>query len=143
LKILEESLTISTLMPYEVLTITQAAEKLGKKRQSIYAMIRQNKIKAYQINRYWFISPEALNSYLENRYSRENSKINGVLVHDNEKGEYSVKQTAKIMKRTTNHIHYLIKAGYLRAKKKGAHPVIMMEEIQKYMNQMQEMYKIS
>lgn len=126
----------------EDLCLREVANRLGVLRQTIYSLIRKKRIKAYQVGRRWYIKPEFIQEFIKTKFSRDFLKINGELLYDNEKGIYSVRQAAEIMGVPYQHVAYLVRKGFLRAKKIMCHHIIMKEEMEKYMTTMEECKKI-
>ena len=126
----------------EEMTLREVAVCLGVLRDSVYAQVRKKRMKAHQKNRRWYVNSEAVVEFLQTKYSRDFIRMNGELIYDIAKGEHSIKQAAKMMGVPYQHICYLIRKGYLRAKKKSCHHVIMREDIEKYMQKFEDLKKI-
>lgn len=116
----------------KVVSITEAAKLNKVTRQAIYVAIKLNKLKAHKENARWTIHLDDLAAYRKHKYSRSRSVFNGELVFDNNKGEYSVNQVAKMLNVPPQKIYYATRSGKLTAKRKGAAWVISAEEVNDY-----------
>lgn len=115
-------------------SITKAANMHGVTRQAIYVAIKQDKLKAEKdpISQRWTIDLKDLEDYRNQRYSRTKSTYNGELLFDNDKGFYSVGQTAKLLGVPAQKIYYATRIGMLKASRKGAAWVIHVDDIKEY-----------
>lgn len=115
----------------KVMSITQAAKLYNITRQAIYVAIKHKKLKATKTTR-WVISMQDLEEYRKTRYSREKSMYEGELLFDNDKGWFSVRQAASILKVPTQKIYYATRTKSLVGLRRGAAWVIHISEIEKY-----------
>ncbi|MFA5250047.1 MAG: helix-turn-helix domain-containing protein [Parachlamydiales bacterium] len=113
-------------------SITEAARRQGVTRQAIYVAIKQKKLKANKSSTRWTILRTDLDEYKKNKYSRTKSVFNGELLFDNEKGFYSINQTASILNVPAQKIYYATRTGQLKAFRKGAAWVISTADINEY-----------
>lgn len=113
-------------------SITEAARRQGVTRQAIYVAIKQKKLKANKSSTRWTIKKEDLEEYKKNKYSRTKSTFNGELLFDNEKGFYSINQTASMLNVPAQKIYYATRTGQLKASRKGAAWVIHSNDIRQY-----------
>jgi hypothetical protein len=116
----------------KVVSITEAARINNVTRQAIYVAIKQNKLKAKKETTRWVIHLEDLENYRNQKYSRTKSTFEGELLFDNNKGFYSVNQTAKILGVPAQKIYYATRIGVLKAQRRGAAWVIHVEDIKAY-----------
>ena len=118
----------------KVVSITEAARIHGVTRQAIYVAIKQKKLKASKDaeSKRWTISLADLETYRKQRYSRSKSTYNGELLFDNNKGFYSVGQTAKMLGIPAQKVYYATRIGMLKASRRGAAWVIHIDEIKDY-----------
>lgn len=129
--VLAEPLDSQASTSSEWVSITQAAKLHNVTRQAIYVAIKQQKLKASKTTR-WEINVKDLEVYKRSRYSRKNSMYQGELLFDNEKGWYSVKQVADMLKVPVQKIYYATRIKTLAGIRKGAAWVIHISEIEKY-----------
>jgi len=117
-----------------LVSITEAARIHNVTRQAIYVAIKAGKLPAQKVEgtRHWMIDVTDLREYKRLKYSRTRSVFNGELLFDNDRGFYSVNQTAKVLNVPAQKIYYAARSGYLRASRKGAAWVIHKEDIQAY-----------
>lgn len=134
LVIKEEKASPQELVTKKVLSITEAARLNKVTRQAIYVAIKQKKLRATKEDTRWTIRLEDLEEYRKNKYNRAKSRFDGALLFDNEKGYYSVNQTAKILDVPAQKIYYATRVGQLKAHRKGAAWVIHKEDIKAYQN---------
>ncbi len=113
-------------------SITEAARINGVTRQAIYVAIKQNKLKAQKNEARWTIKLEDLEDYRNNRYSRSKSTYEGALLFDNEKGDYSINQAAKLLGVPAQKIYYATRIGILKASRKGSAWVVQIADIKEY-----------
>ena len=114
----------------EELTITDAARIMGISRQALYVAIKNMRLKADKKGCQWFITEEQLSEYRNSRYSRKSSrKLNGDLLYDPEKNEFSIGQVAKMAEVPTQRIYYLVRTNQLKSTRVGAAHVIHLEDI--------------
>jgi len=118
----------------EFVSITEAAEINNVTRQAIYVAIKLNKLKAKKEASRWTIHVNDLAEYRQQKYSRTKSTYEGELLFDNEKGFYSVKQTADMLGVPVQKIYYATRIGRLKAHRKGSAWVIHEDEIKGYRN---------
>jgi len=133
----EETLIVQEAAPGElankkVVSITEAARLNNVTRQAIYVAIKQKKLKATKTETRWTIRIEDLEEYRCNKYNRSKSIFDGELLFDNQKGYYSVNQTAKLLDVPAQKIYYATRVGQLKAVRKGAAWVIHEDDIKMY-----------
>jgi excisionase family DNA binding protein len=116
----------------KVVSITEAAKINNVTRQAIYVAIKLQKLKARKENSRWTIDLKDLEEYRRNKYSREKSLFDGELIFDRNKGYYSVKQVADLLRVPAQKIYYATRVGLLPAHRKGAAWVIHIEDIERY-----------
>jgi hypothetical protein len=116
----------------KVVSITEAARINNVTRQAIYVAIKQNKLKAKKETTRWVIHVDDLERYRAQKYSRTKSTFEGELLFDNNKGYYSINQTAKILGVPAQKIYYATRIGVLKAHRKGAAWVVHVEDIKGY-----------
>ncbi len=80
----------------KVVSISEAAEMYDVTRQAIYVAIKLKKLKAKKESTRWTICLNDLEEYRKERYSRMKSVFQGEPLYDNQKGYFSIHQTAKI-----------------------------------------------
>ena len=115
-----------------VVSITEAAKINNVTRQAIYVAIKQKKLRAIKESTRWTIKLEDLENYRQNKYSRKKSTYEGELLFDNQKGYYSVNETAKMLKVPAQKVYYATRVGHLKAIQKGAAWVIHIDDIRQY-----------
>ncbi len=116
----------------KVVSITEAARINNVTRQAIYVAIKQKKLKATKDSTRWTIHLDDLEEYRRNKYSRTKSMFNGELLFDNKKGFYSVNQAARFLNVPAQKIYYATRVGLLKATRRGAAWVILVEDIKGY-----------
>lgn len=116
----------------KVVSITQAAKLNNVTRQAIYVAIKLNKLKATKETTRWTIHLDDLEAYKSQKYSRSKSIYNGELLFDNNKGFYSVRQVASMLKVPVQKIYYATRSGMLKAQRKGAAWVIHNDDVKAY-----------
>jgi excisionase family DNA binding protein len=116
----------------KLVSITEAAKINNVTRQAIYVAIKQNKLKATKHTTRWTIDLEDLEEYRRQKYSRTKSMYDGELLFDNNKGYFSVNQTAKVLGVPAQKIYYATRVGLLKASRKGAAWVIHIDDINGY-----------
>ncbi len=116
----------------KVVSITEAAKINNVTRQAIYVAIKLKKLKARKENSRWTIDLTDLEEYRRNKYSREKSMYEGKLIFDRQRGYFSVKQVADMLKVPAQKIYYATRVGLLPAHRKGAAWVIHVEDVEKY-----------
>lgn len=118
----------------EILSLREAGLHAHVQRQSIYLAIKKGRLKATKVNNRWRIKLLDLDDYRCSKYNRDYRTINGELVFDMEKGEFSVQQVCKVMCATLNRqfsmqrLYYLLRIGQVKAFKKGSTWVILKED---------------
>lgn len=116
----------------KIVSITEAARINNVTRQAIYVAIKQNKLKARKDTTRWVIHVDDLERYRAQKYSRTKSTFDGQLLFDNNKGYYSINQTARILGVPAQKIYYATRIGVLKAHRKGAAWVVHIEDIKAY-----------
>jgi len=119
-----------------MMTILEAAKLLNITRQAVYVAVKQKKIRALKCAYQWKISNSDVLEYIKNRYSRKTSVINGELVFDKSKGEYSVTETACLLHVPNNFVYYSIQSRGLKHKRKAAAYVIHIDDIKEFSQRM-------
>ena len=115
-----------------VVSITEAAKINNVTRQAIYVAIKQQKLKATKDSTRWTIRLSDLEDYRNNKYSRAKSVFGGELLFDNDKGFYSINQTAQMLNVPAQKIYYATRVGQLKATRKGAAWIIHIDDIRGY-----------
>jgi excisionase family DNA binding protein len=115
-----------------IFSITEAARLNNVTRQAIYVAIKQKKLKATKCEARWVIHIDDLEEYRKNKYSRTKSTYEGELLFNNEKGFYSINQTAKMLNVPAQKIYYATRVGHLKAVRKGTAWVMHIDEIKAY-----------
>lgn len=114
-------------------SMKEAAKINGVSRQAIFFAIKKGILKAQQkSNRRWKIKLSDLEKYRRQKYSRNKSKYKEELIFDNDKGYYSVKQTANILGVTIFHVYYAVRNKKIKTSRVGGVIVIYKGEIKKY-----------
>ncbi len=116
----------------KVVSITEAAKINNVTRQAIYVAIKQNKLKASKDSTRWTIDLNDLEEYRKSKYCRSKSVFEGELLFNNEKGLFSIGQTAKMLGVPAQKIYYATRVGLLKACRKGAAWVIHIDDINAY-----------
>ena len=127
-------------MENDLLTLRQAAEYAHVTRQAIYLALRNRGLTALKANGRWYIKRGDIDEYRKSKYDRSKRRIEGELVHDLDKGNFSVMHLAKIFSLpisegglgrpyTTQRIYYLLRIGEIKALRKGATWIIPKEEV--------------
>lgn len=116
----------------KVVSITEAARINNVTRQAIYVAIKQGKLKATKGATRWLINLDDLAEYRRQKYSRTKSVYEGELLFDNEKGFFSINQTAKLLGVPAQKIYYATRVGHMKAIRKGAAWVIHINDIKQY-----------
>jgi excisionase family DNA binding protein len=119
----------------KLVSISEAAEIYDVTRQAIYVAIKLNKLKAKKDRSRWTINLDDLEEYRRQRYSRMKSTFQGEPLYDNEKGYFSIYQTAKILNVPSQKIYYATRTGMLRGTRKGAAWIIHSDDIVAYQQQ--------
>ena len=124
-------------MKNEMLTLTEAADYAHVTRQAIYTALRKRGLKAQKVGNRWLLLKADIDDYRGNKYNRDKRIINGQLVFDMEKGEFSVMQVLKVMSAALGYpfriqrLYYLLRSGQLPSFKKGAAWIIMGKDASK------------
>lgn len=116
----------------KVVSITEAARLNSVTRQAIYVAIKQRKLKARKHMARWVIHLDDLEEYKRQKYSRSKSTFNGELLFDNNRGYYSINQTAKILGVPAQKVYYATRVGHLQAHRKGSAWVVHIDDVTKY-----------
>src|SRR3989304_2423382 len=116
----------------KIVSITEAARINNVTRQAIYVAIKQGKLRATKGATRWTIALKDLEDYRRNKYSRTKSTYEGELLFDNEKGFYSINQTAKLLNVPAQKVYYATRVGHLKAIRKGAAWVVHQDDIKAY-----------
>lgn len=118
----------------EAFSISQAADYSHVTRQAVYIALRKGNLRATKKGRRWVILKSDLEEYRLSKYNRDKRKFNNELIFDVEKGHFSVQQVCKVISSTLKrpypiqHIYYLMRAGKLKAFRKGCAWVISKED---------------
>lgn len=121
-----------------LLTISEAGDEAKVGRQAIYVAIKKGRLKATLVKHRWLIDPADLEEYRLTKYSRENIKVDGQLVHDMDKGHFSVIKIALVLTEmlgervSAQRVYYLINTGDLKASKRGSSWVIHKDDAISY-----------
>lgn len=118
----------------DILTITEASDVMNLTRQAVYVAIKLNKLKAFKEEKSsrWMIRKEDLENHKRQRYCRSRSLYEGKPLYDEEAGEYSVANAAKILRFKTQKLYYLIRIGRIKSKIRGNAYIITKDDIERY-----------
>ena len=116
----------------KVVSITEAARINKVTRQAIYVAIKQKKLRARKHMARWVIHVDDLEEYRKQKYSRSKSVFNGELLFDNNKGYFSINQTARMLNIPAQKVYYATRVGHLRAHRRGAAWVVHIDDIKSY-----------
>lgn len=116
----------------KVVSITEAARLNSVTRQAIYVAIKQRKLRARKHMARWVIHVDDLEDYRNQKYSRTKSTFNGELLFDNNKGFFSINQTARMLNIPAQKVYYATRVGHLRAQRRGAAWVVHIDDIKSY-----------
>lgn len=119
----------------KTVSITEAAKINNVTRQAIYVAIKLNKLKAKKETTRWTIHLDDLEEYRKHKYSRAKSMYKGELIFDRNKGYYSIKESAKLLKVPAQKIYYATRIGVLKAHRRGAAWVIHEKDLKEYETQ--------
>ncbi len=123
---------LAEIQQKKVVSITEAAEINKVTRQAIYVAIKLNKLKATKESTRWTINVSDLEEYRRQKYSRTKSVFNGELLFDNNKGIFSINQTARMLSVPVQKIYYATRKGVLKASRKGVAWVVDAQDIKSY-----------
>lgn len=118
----------------KLVSITEAAKINNVTRQAIYVAIKLNKLKARKDTSRWTIHLDDLAEYRKTKYSRTKSTFDGELLFDNNKGYFSINQTAEMLGVPAQKIYYATRVGMLKAHRRGAAWVVHQSDIELYRN---------
>lgn len=124
----------------EWIGVREAAHINGVTKAAIYLAIKKNRLKAIKKDR-WILHLKDVEFYKMDKYSRENFKVNGKKVFDNEKGLYSANQASQLLGISPQKVYYALRMGYLKSHKMNASWVINIEDIRKYKEILKEVLK--
>ena len=106
--------------------------KYGISRQALFIALKNNRLKGTKINGRWHIQENDMVEYLQTKYDRKFSKINGRNIFDPELGTISVIQAAKMLGHDRAHIYHAIRKGKLSHKRTRSSYVLDRSEVEKY-----------
>jgi excisionase family DNA binding protein len=118
----------------ELLTLTEAAKYAHVTRQAIYKALRERGLKAQKIDNRWLLRKGDIDEYRGNKYNRDMRMVNGQLIFDMVKGEFSVMQVCKVISATLGRpfppqrLYYLLRSGQIKSFKKGSAWIIKKED---------------
>lgn len=136
-------------MSEELLTLAEAAIYARVTRQAIYKALRNRGLKAKKVGHKWMLTKAHIDEYRANKYNRDLRVVNGELVFDMDKGEFSATQVCKVFSATLGRpfslqrIYYLLRTGQLRSFKKGATWVIKKDDAVRLLQEEMDKYGIS
>ena len=114
------------------MNLNEIREEYGINPQCVKNAIHKQRLKAKKVNGRWMIKETDLHHYLDNRHSRKLSRINGALIFDKEKGEYSVNEASNILKCNPQHVYYACQSKKIKCSKKSKAWVIKLDDIERY-----------
>lgn len=112
-----------------MLNIKQAATTLGISIGAVLQAIKIKRLNACKNERKWSISVEELDKYRNSLYKRDRSMIDGELVYDKAKGEFSVPECAKIISCPEQTIYHACRRNLINSTKKKCHWVIKVHDL--------------
>lgn len=118
----------------QIISIKKAAELSKVTQQAIYVAIKKKKLKASKNGSRWSIQVKDLKEYRKNRYSREYSFYEGKPIFDKEKGFYSIREVAEILKVPKQKIYYATRENQIISSRKGGALVIHIDDVVKYLH---------
>lgn len=107
------------------MSISEAAMKVGRTRQSIHFSVKTGKLSAKRKNGRWVITTKQLEDYQNKAY-----------IFDKTQGLYSFKEAAKILGCSVNYIYQMTYLGKINSFRKGFSWVIHIDDILDYKNKM-------
>ncbi len=93
-----------------MITINQAAEKLGITRASVFYHVKNGNIKAEKVGRVYMFEKEELKKYMDNRYIRKDKSL---------PGELTIKKAAEYLNVPLQRIYYLIRQNSIKCVKRN------------------------
>jgi len=129
-----------TMRDMATYTIREAAQKLKLTKAAIDRAIVLKRLPAIKMARdgrtqaRWVIDANDLDVYVKSRWSRDVSRIGGVLVFDIRKGEVSAVNAAIILNVPTAKIYHAIRAGKIPTYRKKTSYIISIEDLETYKN---------
>lgn len=118
----------------KLLTITEAAKAIKVTRQAIYSAINSKRLIAKRQDDRWWISSKDLDLYRHNKYSRSNSRRDGELIFDKQKGFYSTCEVGKILRKNANQVYYLIRVGKIKTIREGGNIIIKDTDLKEFID---------
>ena len=109
---------------------------------AVSALTKKKRLKAYKDEGRWMIRKEDLEYCLKTKYSRQYSMHEGKPKFDKSKGEYSVPESANILKITEQTLYYYLRTRRLPFKKKGASYVLKIEDVKAFGEELEESKKL-
>jgi excisionase family DNA binding protein len=127
-----------------LITVKEAAQLLGIQIAAVQFAIRKGRLhRIMDVNGYNVkLDYDEVAKYADSRYSRSESRFNGSLLFDKERGFYSVKECAKILCVTKQRLYLIIRQGRIKTERKGFQLVITLEAIRAYKEKYQPSIKV-
>ena len=108
-----------------VFSLPEAALYAHVERNTLYIAARSGQLKATKEGHFWRIKKKDLEGYRASKYDPSKRKINGELIFDIKKGNYSAHYVAAVIAEElgisydVQKIYYLIRVGKIKAKRMG------------------------
>jgi hypothetical protein len=119
----------------QYLKISDAALYLGVTTQAVYKQVRRGVIRYKMIDGVTFTTIPWLDTYFENRHSKEHhARWKGRPVFDMKKGELSVKMCSEITGLSLSKLFYDVSSGRIPFIRRGAYCVIMRSDLDEYLH---------
>lgn len=121
-------------VPDEIFTLQAAADYMHVKRQAVYIALQKGRLKSRREKRNHIFLKKDLDEYRASKYNRDHRMLDGVHIHDLEKGFLSVNHVSKTIAAMlrkpypTQRVYYLLRNGYLKGHKVGGTWVISIDD---------------
>lgn len=107
-----------------MITIDDAAVKLGVTRNAVYHQIKVGNMQAKQVGGVWMIEKEELKRFVDSRYIRKDRS---------KPGELSIKKAAQMLNVPQQKIYYLIRQNSIKSHKRNGMLYIMKDSLSRHL----------
>lgn len=118
------------------MTLAQAAKIFPCTKQNLYLAIRMSKLQANKIDGKWTITEEQIQTYKQNRWNRDFSKVGGIPLFDKSTGMHSVNEAAKILGCNPQHVYHALRSHKIQGSRRRKSWVIHIDDIMNYIGRM-------
>lgn len=125
------------------LSIAEVSDLLEISRAAVYQAVKRGRLTSFiGSDGFSKVAYSDVSHYVDSKYNRTESRVNGMLIFDKKQGYYSIKECAALLGIKKQRVYFLIRAGKIKADRRGVQFVVSMSVIRAYLEKHQPTFVV-